>query len=109
MGLLTGKFLEHTPVPPDDVRSRRPEFQAERAARLAKLEQIRPVLTEGGRTLAQGALGWLWARSKQTIPILGFKTIARIEENVAALRFGPLADEQMRRIAQTLNADEPMG
>jgi aryl-alcohol dehydrogenase-like predicted oxidoreductase len=102
MGLLTGKFSAQTQIPADDVRSRRPALQEERADRLEKLEKIRGVLTQGGRTLAQGALGWLWARSEQTIPIPGFKTIRQIEENVGALGFGPLASEQMEQIAAAL-------
>ena len=40
----------------------------------------------------QGALGWLWARSEATIPIPGFKTVAQVEENAAALHFGPLSE-----------------
>jgi aryl-alcohol dehydrogenase-like predicted oxidoreductase len=55
-------------------------------------------LTSEGRTLAQGALAWLWTRSRQTLPIPGFKTIAQVEENCAALHRGPLAAEQMREI-----------
>jgi aryl-alcohol dehydrogenase-like predicted oxidoreductase len=44
----------------------------------------------GGRTLAQGALVWLWSRSGKTIPIPGFKTAAQVEENCGALARGPL-------------------
>jgi len=43
-------------------------------------------------------LGWLWARSEQTLPIPGFKTLQQVEENAAAASFGPLTQEQMRRI-----------
>ena len=103
MGLLTGKFTAETNIPVDDVRSRRPALQEERKIRLEKLEKVRDVLTYGGRTLAQGALGWLWARSDQTIPIPGFKTITQIEENIGAMRFGPLTDEQMLQIATLLS------
>lgn len=103
MGLLTGKFTTETQIPPDDVRSRRPALQEDRANRLAKLGKIRHVLTQDGRSLAQGALGWLWARSDQTIPIPGFKTVTQIEENVKAGRFGPLSPEQMRQIAGILD------
>lgn len=103
MGMLTGKFTLQTPIPSDDVRSRRPAFQQEREHRLAKLAEIRDVLTQDGRTLAQGALGWLWARSPATVPIPGFKTLRQIEENITALRFGPLSDEQMQQIADILS------
>jgi aryl-alcohol dehydrogenase-like predicted oxidoreductase len=59
-----------------------------------KLEAVRDILTSEGRTLAQGALAWLWARSKRTLPIPGFKSIAQAEK---LRRFAPrpLAAEQM--------------
>ena len=65
---------------------------------LKKLEAVRDILTSEGRTLAQGALAWLWARSQRTLPIPGFRTIAQVEENSAALHHGPLTAEQMREI-----------
>jgi aryl-alcohol dehydrogenase-like predicted oxidoreductase len=102
MGLLTGKFTAQTQIPADDVRSRRPALQEDRANRLQKLEKIRGLLTQDGRTLAQGALGWLWARSENTLPIPGFKTIKQVEENAAAVSFGPLTQEQMNQIENAL-------
>ena len=102
MGLLTGKFSLESKIPSDDVRSRRPALQAERAIRLGKLENIREILTRDGRTLAQGALGWLWARSAATIPIPGFKSIQQVEENIGAMHFGPLKADQMQEISTRL-------
>jgi aryl-alcohol dehydrogenase-like predicted oxidoreductase len=60
------------------------------------------VLTQDGRTLAQGALGWLWARSSVTIPIPGFKNIQQVEENAGAMAYGPLNNAQMKEIAALL-------
>ncbi len=37
---------------------------------------VSDVLTSGGRTLAQGALAWLWARSPRTVPIPGFRSVS---------------------------------
>jgi len=102
MGLLTGKFTHETQFPGDDVRSRRPALQEGRGSRLDKLERIRSVLTQDGRTLAQGALGWLWALSHVTIPIPGFKNIQQVEENAGAMEFGPLNHAQMEAIAALL-------
>lgn len=102
MGLLTGKFSAETQIPADDVRSRRPALQEDRRTRLLKLEKMRAILTQGGRTLAQGALGWIWARSERTIPIPGFKTIQQVEENTASMRFGALDPEQMEAIQAAL-------
>jgi aryl-alcohol dehydrogenase-like predicted oxidoreductase len=69
---------------------------------LDALEAIREVLTSSGRTLAQGALAWIWGRSENTVPIPGFKTVAQVEENCKALEFGPLTPAQMSEIDQIL-------
>jgi aryl-alcohol dehydrogenase-like predicted oxidoreductase len=63
------------------------------------VEQLRDVLTSDGRTLAQAALGALWARSERIIPIPGFKTEAQVRDNVGVLRYGPLNPQQMQAIA----------
>jgi aryl-alcohol dehydrogenase-like predicted oxidoreductase len=107
MGMLTGKFRPDSALPPDDVRAaqgRQGLFQNGRPNPefLKRVDAVRDVLTADGRTLAQGALGWLWARSPATIPIPGFKSVAQVEENAGALRFGPLSQTQMQQIDQIL-------
>ncbi|MEU4602732.1 aldo/keto reductase [Kribbella sp. NPDC023972] len=67
-----------------------------------KVSAIRDVLESDGRTLAQGALAWLWARSPRTVPIPGFRTVAQAEENARAMEFGPLRDDQLAEIATLL-------
>lgn len=103
MGLLTGKFAPDSTFASDDVRHNaqwHPGFKDGRPTRewLDKLASIREVLTGGGRTLAQGALGWIWARSPLTFPIPGFKTVAQVDENCKAMQFGPLNPAQMQEI-----------
>ena len=98
MGLLTGKFSHESSLPANDVRHGWDLQGGEQAKRLDRLAALRELLTSDGRTLAQAALGWLWARSPVTIPIPGFKTIAQVEENVSALARGPLSAEQMAAI-----------
>jgi aryl-alcohol dehydrogenase-like predicted oxidoreductase len=104
MGLLSGKFDGDTRLPADDVRGKEPAwmryFKDGRPSPewLARLDAIREVLTSDGRTLAQGALAWNWARSDCTIPIPGFRTSAQVEENAAGLQFGPLSPTQMAEI-----------
>jgi len=65
---------------------------------MRKFEAIRDILTSGGRTVVQGALCWLWAKSPCTIPIPGFRTEEQVRENIGALEFGPLTPEQMEEI-----------
>jgi aryl-alcohol dehydrogenase-like predicted oxidoreductase len=72
------------------------------AEQLERLDRIRPALTEDGRTLAQAALGWVWARSGRAVPIPGFKTAQQVEEIAAAAERGPLRDEQVAEIRRLL-------
>jgi aryl-alcohol dehydrogenase-like predicted oxidoreductase len=105
MGLLTGKFDRNSSLPETDVRGGWNFREGDVAERLEKLRNIRDVLTSDGRTPAQGALSWLWARSEKTVPIPGFKTVEQIEENVGALGFGPLDAQQMRQLDELLSAN----
>jgi aryl-alcohol dehydrogenase-like predicted oxidoreductase len=111
-GFLSGKYGADSRLPRDDWRAQALElrwgdiFNADGSANpawLAKLDALREELTSAGRTLVQGALGWLWARSPVTVPIPGFKTVAQVEENAGAMRFGPLSAPQMSRIDRILS------
>jgi len=105
MGLLTGKYTAETKPSTDDVRGvKSPEwmkyFHDGRPSPewLTKRDAVKQILVSGGRTLAQGALAWLWARSPQTLPIPGFRTVAQVDENCGAMKFGPLSTAQMAEI-----------
>jgi aryl-alcohol dehydrogenase-like predicted oxidoreductase len=107
MGLLTGKFAPDSSFSNDDVRKHanwHPGFKDGKPTQawLNALESIREVLTSNGRTLAQGALAWIWAHSEKTIPIPGFKTVKQVEENCKAMEFGPLTPAQMAEIDKIL-------
>jgi len=100
MGLLTGKFSATTEFPENDMRKRFGwDFKtAKHATKLSKVDHIRSVLTRGGRTLAQGAIAWVWARSPLAVPVPGFKNLKQLEENIGAVNFGPLSAEDMMEI-----------
>ncbi|MEU0547915.1 aldo/keto reductase [Micromonospora sp. NPDC005979] len=110
MGLLTGS----TRAPgADDVRGRSPEWlrwytdgrpTPEWAARV---EQVRAALTADGRTLAQGALGWLLARSPRTVPIPGLRTVTQANENLETLKLGPLPPEAYAEVENLLSDLRP--
>ena len=109
MGLLTGKYSANSELPHNDVRGlNAPEwvkyFKDGRPAPewLAKLEKIKEMLMSDGRSMVQGALSWNWARSNNTIPIPGFKTVKQVEENIQAMEFGPLNNDQMKQIDEIL-------
>ena len=50
----------------------------------ARLEVVRELLQSGGRSIAQGALGWLWAKSKTTLPIPGFRSARHADDTIGA-------------------------
>lgn len=107
MGLLTGKYTPDSRFAPQDIRHHvvwHPAFKDGKPTQewLDKLASIREVLTSNGRTLAQGALAWIWARSPNTIPIPGFRTAAQVTENCRAMEFGPLTKEQFDEIERIL-------
>jgi len=110
MGLLTGKYGPASQLPADDVRTAQPwvdYFTDGRPAPewLARLDAIREMLASGGRTLAQGALSWLLARSPRTVPIPGIRTVRQAEQNAAALRLGPMPPPEMTEVVQMLARD----
>src|SRR5574339_520791 len=101
-GALSGKYSKDTIFPQNDVRKDSWSQDHFFAPTLNQLDAIRAILTSNGRTLVQGALAWIWARSEKTIPIPGFKTVAQVEENAKAMELGPLTPEQMKEIDTVL-------
>lgn len=105
MGLLGGRFSSAKPdFSKSDIRASGPDWQSyfvDGVANPDMLQQIgaiRDLLTSGGRSLAQGALAWIWATSPRTIPIPGFRTVSQVEDNAGALSKGALPAETIEEI-----------
>jgi aryl-alcohol dehydrogenase-like predicted oxidoreductase len=112
MGLLTGKYRPGGAMPAgDDVRRDTPHWDYfdddAFPTWAARVDAIRAALTHDGRTLAQGALAWIWARSPAAIPIPGFRTVAQIEENALACDAGPLEPDAMAAVDAALGRVAP--
>jgi aryl-alcohol dehydrogenase-like predicted oxidoreductase len=100
LGILTGKFNKNTSFPEDDVRHGWDAGSGRAPQNLQRIEAVRKMFADAGdpRTPAQIALAWIWTRSDRTIPIPGFKTVAQVKENIEAMEFGLLSNEQMKKI-----------
>jgi aryl-alcohol dehydrogenase-like predicted oxidoreductase len=104
MGLLTGKFTASSRVPADDIRGEAPQwlkyFRDGRPAGewLEKIAAVREILTASGRTPAAGALAWILGRSERTVPIPGFRRVAQVEQNCAALVQPPLTQAELHEV-----------
>ncbi|MEU2623886.1 aldo/keto reductase [Streptomyces sp. NPDC007157] len=106
MGLLGGR---RQAAGAGDIRSRPPAWlpgfgdgDGADPEWVVRVDALRAVLTGGGRTLAQGALAWIWARSPRTVPIPGFRSVAQAEENAGAMAKGPLTAGQVAEIDRLL-------
>lgn len=113
MGLLTGKYDQNSHFSGNDLRgANAPAWMnyflngKPNPEMMKKLDSIREILSSEGRTLAQGCLAWLWARSGQCVPVPGFRTEKQVEDNARAMEFGPLAPQQMREIQAILSRAE---
>ncbi|WP_170560602.1 aldo/keto reductase [Ruegeria atlantica] len=108
MGLLSGKYDQNTVMASDDVRASGEdwmEYFKEGGANpdfLRKLDAVRDLLTSDGRTLVQGALGWIWGQSENYVPIPGARTVDQIEGIAGALIFGALPAATMNEIETLL-------
>jgi aryl-alcohol dehydrogenase-like predicted oxidoreductase len=108
-GILTGKFSSNSKFPGNDIRSRADFSDPQIVKRLELVEELRGILTSNGRTMAQGALAYIWALDERMVPIPGFKSVQQVKENAGALEFGPLGEAQVKEIQTIVGKDELKG
>ncbi len=114
MGLLSGKYTGDSVIGSDDVRgASAPWLDYFKDGQVApayarRLEAVRELLQDDGRTLVQGALAWLWARTSRSLPIPGFRTETQVRDLCGALDKGPLSESVMEEIERAI-AREPEG
>jgi len=101
-GVLTGKFNSTSTFPENDIRSREDFSDHQVVKRLKITEEIREILTSNGRTMAQGALAYIWALDERMVPIPGFKSVEQVQENAGAMEFGQLTEAQVREIQEVV-------
>ena len=97
-GVLTGKFNSTSTFPENDIRSRENFSNPEVMKRLKIVDEIRDILTSNGRTMAQGALAYIWALDERMVQIPGFKSVQQVQENAGAMRYGPLTESQVKEV-----------
>jgi aryl-alcohol dehydrogenase-like predicted oxidoreductase len=96
MGLLGGKYDSTTTLPATDIRGDEPEWLqwftdgVPNPTYLDRLDTVKALLTEDGRSLAQGSLAWIWARNPRAIPLPGFRDQTQMRDNLGTFDHGPL-------------------
>jgi aryl-alcohol dehydrogenase-like predicted oxidoreductase len=108
-GFLTGKFNPTSTFPQNDIRTGTDFSNPEVVKRLKIVDEIRDILTSNGRTMAQGALAYIWALDERMVPIPGFKSVKQVRDNAGALEFGPLTEAQVKEIQTIVGKYELKG
>jgi aryl-alcohol dehydrogenase-like predicted oxidoreductase len=102
MGFLSGKYRSRDQLVPGDVRRETPYWDYFTEAGMPRwrqrLAEVREELCTGGRTLVQGALAYVWARSHRAVALGGIRTPEQASEQAGALAHGPLTSAQVARI-----------
>ncbi len=84
-GVLASRIHTASDLPPDDWRASVPRFQGEGLRRMIALAREQDKLArELGISSAQLALAWLLAQARHIVPIPGTRSIANLEDNLAA-------------------------
>lgn len=102
-GLLTSKYLGGIPADSragHDPRYLRPDMITEE--KLRKVAALNDLAVRRGETLAQMALQWTLRDGVVTSALIGASRPAQVEENVQALRFPALTQEEIAQIERIM-------
>ena len=101
-GFLTGRLASGAALAPDDYRHSLPRFQPPAMAANAHLvAELQRLAAARGATAAQLALAWLLAQGTDIVPIPGARSLAHLEENVAAAQL-TLSDAELAAIGAAI-------
>lgn len=112
MGVLGGKYDANTQFGKNEIRGSNPGWQDYfkdgkiTDHYLGQLNAVREILTSEGRSLAQGAIAWLWGQTPNAMPIPGFRTPEQVHDLCGALDHGPLTAAQMAEVEGILDRPE---
>ena len=103
-GFLTGQITSGAALAPDDYRHSLPRFQPQAMAANANMvAELQGLAAARGATAAQLALAWLLAQGTNIVPIPGARSVAHLEENVAAAQI-ELSDAELAAIGAAFSA-----
>jgi aryl-alcohol dehydrogenase-like predicted oxidoreductase len=102
-GFLTGAIARPEDLAGNDWRRMNPRFQGENFdANWLLVDAVRGLANELDITPAQLALAWLLHQGTDIVPIPGTRSVARLDENAAAVSV-QLSPEMLRRLRQILD------
>ncbi len=102
-GMLTDKYLDGVP---DDSRaagdgSLKREWLSE--DNLRQIRHLNEIAADRGQSLAQMAIAWTLHDDRVTSALIGARTVAQLEENIAALDNLTFSDDELAEIDRTVS------
>ena len=108
-GFLTDAPPVEADIAASDIRKTMPRFMGENyAANLKLLTGFKALADEAGCTPAQLSLAWLLHKAPHIIPIPGTRSVAHLQENMAAASL-KLSAETMQRAEALINPQTVVG
>src|SRR5215216_7520460 len=99
-GMLTDRYLEGVP---EDSRAAKGVFLSEGMLTEERLEHVRALneIARGrGQTLAQMAVAWVLRDPRVTSALVGARTVAQLDNSLAALESSAFSAEELAAIEQ---------
>ncbi|GGY63176.1 L-glyceraldehyde 3-phosphate reductase [Streptomyces omiyaensis] len=97
-GLLTNKYLKGVPEGSRATQGKSLDPNLLSDEVLRRLRGLADIAERRGQSLAQLALTWVLRDPRMTSALIGASSVGQLEENVAALAFAPLTDEELKEI-----------
>jgi len=108
-GMLGGQIRSPKDLEDGDFRKFSPRFSEENFPKnLVLVDRITELAKKKNVTASQLTLAWLLAQGDDVFPIPGTTNIARLEENLGALKVG-ISKEEEQEIRSAAEAAEPAG
>jgi L-glyceraldehyde 3-phosphate reductase len=102
-GLLSGRYLDGSfPVGSRAFRSVFLKSETLTPALLKKLNSLNEAALEGGRSLSVLAIQWILRDSRSTSVLIGASSSEQLKENLTALSYPPLSEEELDKIDEIL-------
>jgi L-glyceraldehyde 3-phosphate reductase len=106
-GLLSAKYLDGVPT-----RSRASEDHFLRRdsitdARLTQVRALDAIANQRGQSLAQMAIAWVLRDRRITSALVGVRSVAQLEENLAALRHLEFSEQELTEIDGYVRQAQP--
>jgi L-glyceraldehyde 3-phosphate reductase len=101
-GMLTDKYLDG--VPEDSRAAREGSLRHEWLSdeNLRQIRRLNEIAAERGQSLAQMAIAWTLRDDRVTSALIGARTVAQLEENIAALDNLAFSDDELAEIDRTV-------